>query len=201
MKDISGFDILIILVLFILFSIFLGMKIVSVIDKKISNISVTVPAVNLPKPNIVVKNNYCDAKIRDNNKEKSTEPFISSEIDYTYDNETNKKEEIKEEIKEEFTDNNTCKQTKETLKKNLKVDKEKGMFQKVKTDCLTGIPYKTTYFIPFQDKNSPRGYNEGNYTCFIEPENAGVKLLPKDNKKLYKKYSKVNSIPTPSNFI
>jgi len=46
-----------------------------------------------------------------------------------------------------------------------------------------------------------KGFNYSDYNAFIAPFDAGVKLLPKDNKKLYPKYSYVPKYPVSSGYV
>ena len=51
----SKTDLIFVIIFFIVVASFLGMSIVNIIDKKLSNISINVPKIKLPKSEVTVK--------------------------------------------------------------------------------------------------------------------------------------------------
>uniref|UniRef100_A0A6C0AD67 Uncharacterized protein n=1 Tax=viral metagenome TaxID=1070528 RepID=A0A6C0AD67_9ZZZZ len=176
MRDITGIDILIIILFFMSFAILLGLKIVSVIDRKINNISVNIPPIKVPETKVIIK----ESSFKENKENNAIKEGFqgSSEL---IKNSNKKPCEIPETKKIENVN-------------NLKKDK-------IETECLTGKGYKTVYYVATDDTNSPKGYNIGEFSSFVEPQYAGVKLLPKDNEKLYPKYSNKPEQPVPNGYI
>ena len=83
--ELKSFDILLLFIFAIIVSIIIGYNIIYIIDKKLSNVTINIPTINIPKQNITLKlldnnNKECNFEII-NNKENSQNKKTESQKD------------------------------------------------------------------------------------------------------------------------
>jgi hypothetical protein len=172
-------DIFFIFILVVSLSYIFGTNIVSLIDKKISNVSINIPPIEIPKSNVIVNVN-CDKNKPEVNIENSDniEHFTVSET----------------KCKNKSIDN---------MHKYEEPTKDNTM-KKVPDDISSFNPaeiYKN-FKVPeiYSNKYSIKAANYNSYSDNINPTNLGLKLLPSDNKNLYPKYAIIDKVPHAHNY-
>lgn len=205
-------DIFIIIILVISVSFIFGMNIISLIDRKIKNVSINIPPINIPKPHVTVNvNNGCntpidkqvtfenDYDIQINNKEESNnnvvEHFMSVGSDKSDDDTINNEDDNK--------DDNECVNKSITDKHQYENPTESS--DMIEQDDMASFNPSVIYKhykapIIYENKYDIKGSNYNMFTNNISPQDLGVKLLPSDNEKLYPKYSKIDNIPYSYNY-
>lgn len=158
-------------------------SIINSIDNKLSNISVNIPPINIPKSTVIInldKGKTIKAEI-DLNKEKEDviEPLIEG-----FDA-------IKQEIKENKIKEPKCKQ--KVMKPN-KIN--------CKGDFKSGKQYSVVKPIVGQlEDYKMKGSNYIHYNDVVSPKDVGMRLLPSHNKKLYPHKSSIPKYPQAKNYI
>jgi len=135
----SKLDIAIIIVFVITLSILFGLSIVNVIDKKISNVSVNIPPIKVPKQNLTIKLK-CDESTR-------IDPHSITQIEKTIIEEP-----IKENSKEEF--------------RNIRKVEH---YDSVSIDTIDNINNDLikNNDIPFKDKVKNKKYRTSKYNNYV----------------------------------
>lgn len=263
----SKLDTFFICLLIIAISMIFGMNIISLIDKKISNVSINIPPIKVPSPSIVVNIHKSNGKVNTISNKNLTEEVDSNDVKEHFSS-VSEEDNIKVDIKNntsnkinssetntndieiesekhlsepidlknppseniieynEFQNNNQRNTTNYTVggntkssnlstKKvhcenpsiNKKFQKGKNAIAQNKTHSCKN-KYKPESFyryytapIAYLEDYKLKGANYGDYNNYLPPRDAGVRLLPKDNKNLYPKHSKFDKIPKAVNYI
>ena len=265
----SKLDTFFICLLIVAISIIFGMNVLSLIDKKISNVSINIPPIAVPQPSIVVhihKSNGTIKTVSNGNAEDTNvnknEHFASvsnekdnlknTHIEHIYDNDVSEIDSDKISSKAsdikivnpdesdhksnlynpldkdivEYTVNESNKNKTTDLsddnRSNIPQEKNSWVhcdnpsinekFQRGKNlipknqihackDAFKPESYYKHYAQPIAhlEDYKLKGANYNDYNNTVYPHDAGVRLLPKDNKKLYPHHSKFDKIPKAMN--
>lgn len=156
----NKFDIIILIIVVIILSVIIGININSVINNKLENISVTIPPIKLPEPNIIVKiQKDCDRNDYDVYIEKSSDDKL-----------------------EHFSEANKNKEEKHVDPYTIKNTEEKLINISEKNISLAPITKKSTQF---PDADNIIKY--GDYTCYKkteQPKQEEIKTEEKTKEKL-----------------
>lgn len=155
------------------------------IDNKLSNISINIPPVNIPKSTVII------------NLDKGRK--VKAEIDL---NTVNNNEPILEgfdAIKSEVNEN----KNKSNVNKNKCNKKE---IKKNQINCKPAFKPTTQYSImkPIVGKLEDYKMKGSNYTTYndtVPPKDVGMRLLPSHNKKLYPHLSTIPKYPQAKNYM
>jgi len=217
------------------------MNIIAIIDKKISNVAINIPPIQIPQPKIIIstcKDNHTnndkqpaidveyesnnDKNHQINNKKDNIENFEGGIVTVT-SNKKNKsldnpsKENIvnytkniisiKDKLKKA---NNMNKKTSKKVCENDSIQKKHqwGKHPMKANQLFTNKKFHPAsyykYYKPMigqMEDYKIKGANYTEYKDSVEVNNVGVRLLPKNNKKLYPKQSKIDILPKAHNFM
>ena len=205
----SKLDIIIIILFVITLSILFGLSVVNIIDKKISNVSVNIPPIKVPKQSVTIKlkcvnekqidsyyikeekeeNNTNDDNNTNNTNNINIENFGNVKKIENYDNVSidtidNIDKEIKEEISETMYEPNVGK-----IQKEQKIEFVKCSNKKEKIN--SPIKKKVSRIGPYKMYAS----NYSNYNSYVSPYDINRTIVPRSDEKIKK-----GLIPKGSNY-
>lgn len=143
-------DIIMVTLLIIVISVVIGLNIVSVVDKKLSDVQINIPP--FPKPNVIVNINKKDVDNFDVSVSQNTNPKIETKINNQLDNNT---------AKEQFNSDTTNQVTNNTTKEHFNSDigYQPANFNKV---IITNVKKNNKLENPDEDDV----VNYENYVCY-----------------------------------